>query len=44
MKTYIKPQLVQHGSVESLTQMGTTGSFLDANFNAGTPIIDVTLS
>ncbi|MCV6595776.1 MAG: hypothetical protein OIF40_01655 [Mangrovicoccus sp.] len=44
MKSYIKPQITQHGSVESLTQMGKTGMFLDACFCAGTPVVDITLS
>lgn len=44
MKTYVKPQVTAHGSVEALTQASTSGSFLDAHFKAGTPIVDVTLS
>jgi len=44
MKTYTKPKVTTHGSVEALTKATTSGSFLDANFNSGTPLIDVTLS
>lgn len=41
---YTAPRLVRHGSVEVLTKGSATGSFLDASFNAGTPIPDLTFS
>lgn len=41
---YETPKLVVHGAIESLTQGLETGSFLDANFPAGTPASDLTFS
>jgi hypothetical protein len=43
-KSYLKPELTVHGSVEVLTK-GTGGnSTLDANFPAGTPFSQLTFS
>ncbi|MDT0577068.1 putative RiPP precursor [Croceicoccus sp. F390] len=42
--TYERPEMVELGSFESMTQAATTGSMLDAAFPAGTPASDLTFS
>ena len=37
-KTYDRPQLTVHGNVEALTQATTSGSAIDGDFPAGTPL------
>lgn len=41
---YKAPKLTKHGSIETLTQGGSVGSFLDSSFTAGTPFGDLTFS
>lgn len=41
---YAKPALNQIGSFEEITLGGSTGSYLDATFPAGTPFSDLTFS
>jgi hypothetical protein len=43
-KQYAKPELSVHGNVEVLTKGSATGSRLDADFKAGTPVSDLTFS
>jgi len=44
MKSYIKPQLQRHGSLEALTRGSSTGSVTDVAVPAGTPFSDITFS
>lgn len=37
-KTYKQPKLTVHGDVEALTQATTSGSKIDGDFPAGTPL------
>ena len=41
---YETPALVQHGSIETLTQGGSVGTALDASFPTGTPFSSLTFS
>ncbi|MGC4024066.1 MAG: lasso RiPP family leader peptide-containing protein [Mesorhizobium sp.] len=41
---YQAPELVVHGTIESLTQGQSTGTELDASFPAGTAFGDLTFS
>ena len=43
-KTYEKPVLREHGSIEKITQGGKDGTFLDFDFVAGTPATNITFS
>ncbi len=44
LKTYTKPAVTRHGSIEEMTKGGSSGSFLDATFPVGTPFSDLTFS
>lgn len=35
---YVKPEIVDHGSLADLTAAGSSGGFTDASFPAGTPV------
>lgn len=39
---YVKPEIVDHGSLADLTAAGSTGGFTDASFPAGTPVGNLT--
>lgn len=41
---YVAPELIDAGLFEEITEGGATGSTLDANFSAGTPVSDLTFS
>ncbi len=41
---YCPPAIVARGALNELTQGGSTGSYLDANFAAGTPRGSLTFS
>jgi hypothetical protein len=41
-KTYEAPRIQDHGDLTELTALTTTGTVLDADFSAGTPLEDVT--
>ena len=43
-KAYTKPDVVVYGNVTDLTQGGTSGAFLDAAYDAGTPFDQLTFS
>ncbi|AFZ34362.1 hypothetical protein Sta7437_0771 [Stanieria cyanosphaera PCC 7437] len=43
-KAYTQPQLSVHGNVETLTQKTKVGTKLDASFEAGTPLTELTIS
>ncbi|RYE70651.1 MAG: lasso RiPP family leader peptide-containing protein [Oxalobacteraceae bacterium] len=43
-KFYEAPALRAHGSIEKLTQGGSTGNNLDAAFPTGTPFSQITFS
>ena len=43
-KSYVKPQLLVHGDVETITKGGTDGGALDADFPVGTPKGSLTFS
>ena len=42
--TYEAPKLVEIGSFETVTQGGSRGTSLDADFPSGTPFSDLTFS
>lgn len=41
---YTTPELTVHGDVEAITQQNRVGTRLDATFQSGTPISDLTVS
>ncbi|QND67127.1 lasso peptide [Mesorhizobium loti] len=41
---YETPSLTVHGSIETITQGGSSGAVTDAAFPAGTPFGDITFS
>jgi hypothetical protein len=41
---YVKPELKAHGSIEEVTQGGSTGDFTDAAFPVNTPRGKLTFS
>jgi hypothetical protein len=43
-KIYSTPELIVYGDLTDITQAGQSGGWLDASFEAGTPIGGVTLS
>ncbi len=43
-KQYVKPELVIHGNVETLTKGGSQPGNLDANYPINTPFADLTFS
>ena len=43
-KTFTAPVLTTYGKFEELTQGGKIGGFLDATYQVGTPVGDLTFS
>jgi hypothetical protein len=43
-KSYVSPELVIHGNLETITQGSAAGANLDAAFPVGTPKSDLTFS
>lgn len=43
-KPYEAPEMTVHGSLEDLTLGNKNRPRLDANFSAGTPVVDITSS
>lgn len=42
--SYTKPKLIVHGTMATITQGSSSGSFLDQNFPAGTLFTSLTFS
>lgn len=43
-KIYSTPELIVYGDLTDITQAGQSGGWLDADFTAGTPIGDITIT